>query len=60
MLSGNLEKMWEGLQPVCQDLLQAASQGLRKATFQDFLWAYSTFWQDPASAFPLDSAMAQV
>ena len=47
VLSANLHKVWQELKPVCQDLLQAAGQGQQDASFNDFLWAYSTFWQDP-------------
>ena len=32
------------LKPVCRELLQAAGQGQQDPSFEDFLWAYSTFW----------------
>ncbi len=44
VLSANLHKTWRELKPVCRELLQAAGQGQQDPSFEDFLWAYSTFW----------------
>lgn len=40
---------WEHLEPICEDLLGRVGAKDAKATFADFLWAYSTFWSDASA-----------
>ncbi len=44
VLDANLRDTWRRLAPVCADLLEEAGVAHPQPHFDDFLWAYSTFW----------------
>ncbi|CAL8466595.1 g6131 [Coccomyxa elongata] len=58
ILKQNLLLKWEHLEPICEDLLGRIGAKDAKATFADFLWAYSTFWSR-AQTFPDPSGEGQ-